>query len=665
MRFVCDSCRAQYMISDEKVGPKGVKVRCKKCGFVIWVRHPEDAQAAAAAEESAAREAPPHEDFGENDHEPNERTQMVNPAAMLAEARRLKAEPTIAARTQIPLDEAAPTPIRSTVLGNVGEDEIGAAFDQALSAHSSSPPVPDVGAGRAADDDDDEDHAQTRVLDLKAVRALAAEAGVPAGQMRGNAAVAASPAPAAEPVRHEWYVAINDNQVGPVDVEKVKSLWKDGEIGPDSLCWRVGFSDWVPLSDATELASVLAPRPAKPTIVAPSAPPSSGRGPVESAFSRTTTGSQPAVGSDGGWRPSAGSELASLVKEEIEALSKPAVSKAATAKQDPGAGGKDPEMPGLMEVPSAEFPIPTAPVRQERPTRKAEANSFGAAGYAAYRPPPPPPSTFFSRNRSALLLAGCGVMVIGLLIAILVLLANPQAPAITVNVPSQQPAPAPQPEPVKRAEPPVPAQPPAQVAPTPPPTAPKVDETAQLPPVPGPSAKEQRRHPKGERRTGSSASNQVSEDDEVGSFTVGTPKSSPPPNPSATDDDFEREFGGARTAGGKGGKKKSPSTYVPPAPGSADIPESLSQSDVIQVVVQHKPAILKCAEEQKKVDPGTSGRLVMRWSILPSGRPTQVSTQSTEFKSTPMATCLTKLIPTWSFPRHKTQGPAIDFPFTF
>ena len=38
MRFVCDSCRAQYMISDDKVGAKGVKVRCKKCGYNIVVR---------------------------------------------------------------------------------------------------------------------------------------------------------------------------------------------------------------------------------------------------------------------------------------------------------------------------------------------------------------------------------------------------------------------------------------------------------------------------------------------------------------------------------------------------------------------------------------------------------------------------------------------------
>src|SRR6476660_2613900 len=48
MRFVCDSCRAQYMISDDKVGPKGVKVRCKKCSYVILVRKTQDAAAAAA-----------------------------------------------------------------------------------------------------------------------------------------------------------------------------------------------------------------------------------------------------------------------------------------------------------------------------------------------------------------------------------------------------------------------------------------------------------------------------------------------------------------------------------------------------------------------------------------------------------------------------------------
>jgi predicted Zn finger-like uncharacterized protein len=48
MRFACDGCDAKYMISDDKVGPGGVKVRCKKCGHVILVRRPEPEMAPEA-----------------------------------------------------------------------------------------------------------------------------------------------------------------------------------------------------------------------------------------------------------------------------------------------------------------------------------------------------------------------------------------------------------------------------------------------------------------------------------------------------------------------------------------------------------------------------------------------------------------------------------------
>src|SRR5512141_1467689 len=54
MRFVCESCRAQYMINDEKVGPKGVKVRCRKCGYVILVKRGGDAQAKGPVQSAGA-----------------------------------------------------------------------------------------------------------------------------------------------------------------------------------------------------------------------------------------------------------------------------------------------------------------------------------------------------------------------------------------------------------------------------------------------------------------------------------------------------------------------------------------------------------------------------------------------------------------------------------
>ena len=47
MKFACDSCHTKYSISDDRVRGRVLKIRCKKCDFVITVR--EDAQAAAAS----------------------------------------------------------------------------------------------------------------------------------------------------------------------------------------------------------------------------------------------------------------------------------------------------------------------------------------------------------------------------------------------------------------------------------------------------------------------------------------------------------------------------------------------------------------------------------------------------------------------------------------
>lgn len=98
---------------------------------------------------------------------------------------------------------------------------------------------------------------------------------------------------------------------------------------------------------------------------------------------------------------------------------------------------------------------------------------------------------------------------------------------------------------------------------------------------------------------------------------------------------------------------------------SANLPERLSQSDIMQVVVANKPAIVKCVNEQKKKDPTLSGRLMMRWTIQTSGKTTSVQVTSDEFKKTYLASCMTGLVKGWSFPKHKKPGAAVDFPFTF
>ena len=133
----------------------------------------------------------------------------------------------------------------------------------------------------------------------------------------------------------------------------------------------------------------------------------------------------------------------------------------------------------------------------------------------------------------------------------------------------------------------------------------------------------------------------------------------------ASDDEFQKEFGGSsERAAGRSEKK---SVYVPPAPGSAsaDLPESLGQSDIMSVVVQNKQSILGCVAEQRKRDANLSGRMVMRWQIHPNGKTSNISCQTDEFKGTPLAGCIGGLIKTWTFPRHKIQGEPINFPFTF
>ena len=45
----CGSCKAKYNIDEKKIPPAGVKVRCKKCGGVMYIRRPSGTAPAAPA----------------------------------------------------------------------------------------------------------------------------------------------------------------------------------------------------------------------------------------------------------------------------------------------------------------------------------------------------------------------------------------------------------------------------------------------------------------------------------------------------------------------------------------------------------------------------------------------------------------------------------------
>ncbi|NTX15522.1 adventurous gliding motility protein GltJ [Myxococcus sp. CA056] len=709
MRFVCDSCRAQYMISDDKVGPKGVKVRCKKCGHTITVRPAGAAAGKDSPSEPATSSAPASASNGAS-----------TPSTPSKEA-----ESSSSSSSSLPATLG--TPPEGGLFTDVEEDEIGAVFDQVLSSGTHKIPAGES-VGEAA----------ARDATAENVRKLAEAEDEPDKDE--------AKAPASS---HDWYVAIDEKQVGPLSVEKVKDAWDRGEVGPDSLCWRSGFSDWIPLSETAELASVLAPRPSKPTIVAPEpvsgSSPTVQPGPVQSAFSagkasKGDSAPAPSASSEApsGWKPSAASVLASLVKEENDAFSKPPPTPAPPLGREPVSQsrlldvpmpppepvsspslmGASAAMAAQMAPPQAQQPYPH-PQQSMAPYGQPSQMPYGQqpAPYAQPGPAQYSPAGYAptyaqqggtsqgGKNRMGLMV-GIAVGVLGLGGGVLaftmkgdskveapatsqvasppVAAATPPPVAAPVNPPPVaapvQPPPVvagaaatPTPPPVAagtpEANPAVAAGTPAQPAATPPPVA-TPPAVAQAPVSPTPPvetakpldsavAKVERTTPR--KNNGSSAAGRREEPEERPAARAEKPAAS-----EGDSDDFDELFGTKKPKSEpKPSENRPPTAYIPPEPGGGGVRDTLQRSDIMEVVLNNKPAIVKCVNEQKKKDPMLSGKLVMRWTIQTSGKTANVTCKTDEYRTTYMASCISGLIKSWAFPRHKKQGEPIDFPFTF
>ncbi|MDQ3265909.1 MAG: AgmX/PglI C-terminal domain-containing protein, partial [Myxococcota bacterium] len=158
----------------------------------------------------------------------------------------------------------------------------------------------------------------------------------------------------------------------------------------------------------------------------------------------------------------------------------------------------------------------------------------------------------------------------------------------------------------------------------------------------------------------------TSSGDDDGAIVARASKPTAPPPTSGGEDDFDALFAADKPqkVADSGAKPRRQPGYIPP-PVASDVQESLSESDIMGVVVAHKSDIVRCVNEMKAKEPGTSGRLVMRWTIRPTGSTTGISAQTAEFKNSHMARCIGGLVKTWKFPRHRVQGDPINFPFVF
>ncbi len=650
MRFSCESCGSQYMISDDKVGPGGVKVRCKKCGNVVLVKR-ASAQAAGAT--------------------------------------------------------PAPAPRLSGVSDAALDRELGSAFDQAFGGAEAPAPEPE-----------------------------------PAPESRPSAG-------GAEAIS-DWYVAIKDAQVGPLPAAGVRGHWEAGDIGPDTLAWRPGMGDWVPLSTIPEMADYLAPvarggkgaQRATPAAARPGAtgataaavalpsPAASQQGspasgvPAGSSLAATggpaATPQGPAAG-EAGWKPAAASALAALASEEIAARDRPTRSEALPAgkpgsgsgslvdRMDLPEGGVDPtnimplNLKGMDPAPSAE-PRPRASASAPEPTeirrikssaRKSvlatgiglalvfaailggviwylthdrQANALGRPEaqpeVAQAVPPsatPAPPAAPPAATASTTPAPGAPTGPTAALPSPAVTQAPTPAPAPSAAAPSGanpngQPAQAtaaPSTTPTPAAEQPPPQRAPERVAAAPqreparattPRNRRNRDPAATRPPP---------RVAKAERRPAEA----LPPAREAAPVPADPPRRKPSGDPllDVGDEDIDRELA-------SGPKKRS--VYVPPAIGS-DLPESVSVSQINEAVVGQKAALVRCIDAQKAADSETRGTLRMRWTIQGDGSVRDVRVLSDEFARQPIASCMTGVVRSLRFPRTRTTGQVVDFPFKF
>ncbi len=268
MKFSCEQCHAQYMIADEKVGERGVKVKCKKCSNIIVVRP------------QAQGSEPP--------------------------------VPDVATRPEEGEAGAGSSGLGATSDTLAEGGGLGLAAAGGLAAQDGE--APSIGAASPSSQNDFGD------FNLGALAQPAVAARSPAGEK-------------------EWYVAIEDAQIGPIDVSEIEQRWDERELSAESLAWKTGMLDWVPLAEIPELAYLITERPH---------PKPQGYGAAASAelggsFADGDGASPGAVVREQtSWKPSAASALSSLVQDELVAAAAPKSEPTA-----PPAGVPDLGMPGF------------------------------------------------------------------------------------------------------------------------------------------------------------------------------------------------------------------------------------------------------------------------------------------------------------------------------
>lgn len=541
------------------------------------------------------------------------------------------------------------------------EQEIGTAFEAMFGGSAEDQQV--LGAG-----DSLPNNVETRVFDVEAMQKVEAEQ-----EMAKPAAV--------KDETPEWYVAIEDNQVGPMTVRDVLERWEAGQLAADSLCWRQGMGDWQPIKLTAELRVHLGSMEDRERTVvtaldsneledsmAEDSPPQ-----ISIAPEPKPESSQPMAAASGGgyggetameepsWRPSAASALASLAAEELSSSS------SAPAKQqdDVAVGAALPATSDALEK-----------LLQGGSTKASEASQFGAAekSESFVRPLPRRADTVSSiplrdpvaeRSRNGWVMPvsilGGAIVLAGALVAVFG--GDDDDPPETTMAGVQQGQ-------VAMVQ--KPAQPdPSEVAKAPPPEAPKKVEAPKEDAKPEDAKPEEVEEKKPEPK----AEEPEAEDSEVEEpdrprkkktvkkkpkrrprrraerrETVSRAPPPPPPRRSRSEvDDLLAPADRRRPARRR-------------ATVEDDVPRQLDDSDILGVLRKNRKSIISCVKKQQTADGSVSGTMMVNLVITKSGRTTRITVSPSRFRSSVAGRCVSSAVKRWRFPKFTGPNMPIDFP---
>ncbi|WP_437757977.1 GYF domain-containing protein [Sorangium sp. So ce1389] len=305
MKFLCDNCKAKYQIGDEKVAGKSVRMQCRRCGHLIQV-------SASVTESSVAQALPvePPRAAGDDAHlaPPSDEAPAAGTGAPAAgAASRAKAPPASSlgqvaapspprpATQPLPrpggaprppvAPRAVPDPVARPAPGLAGASGLsvpsgasglsgpsGASSASGLSGASSArpataPQAPPV--ARAAQPAPGKPATAAAPAPRGAEPASAASpsrgaaptspagvAGVFKRSMSDDRPLAKAPA-VRSTSSEDWYVGVGGVPLGPVRLSVIREKALAGAVDGDSLVWREGFDEWLPLKNFPELLEIV------------------------------------------------------------------------------------------------------------------------------------------------------------------------------------------------------------------------------------------------------------------------------------------------------------------------------------------------------------------------------------------------------------------------